>query len=82
MKKILLAATALLIAAPAFAQAPTIAPAPTADEMKVPRPPRARGIPTALAIEGAVAARTNARETPPNAPQTLPRESAHATSDP
>ena len=56
MKKILLAATALLIAAPAFAQAPTIAPAPTADEMKVPRPPRARGIPTALAIEGAVAA--------------------------
>ena len=56
MKKILLAASALLIAAPAFAQAPTIAPAPTADEMKVPRPPRARGIPTALAIEGAVAA--------------------------
>jgi uncharacterized protein GlcG (DUF336 family) len=57
MKKILLAATALLIAAPAFAQtAPTIAPAPTADEMKVPRPPRARGIPVALAIEGAVAA--------------------------
>ena len=56
MKKILLAATALLIAAPAFAQAPTSAPAPAADEMKVPRPPRARGIPTALAIEGAVAA--------------------------
>ena len=56
MKKILLAASALLMAAPAFAQAPTIAPAPTAEEMKVPRPPRARGIPTALAIEGAVAA--------------------------
>ena len=56
MKKILLAASALLIAAPAFAQAPTIAPAPTADEMKVPRPPRAKGIPVALAIEGAVAA--------------------------
>ncbi len=59
MKKILLAATALLIAAPAFAQvnpAPTIAPAPTADEMKLPRPARAKGIPTALAIEAAVEA--------------------------
>ena len=57
MKKILVATCALLIAAPAFAQtAPTIAPAPTADEMKTPRPPRARGIPVALDIEGAVAA--------------------------
>jgi uncharacterized protein GlcG (DUF336 family) len=57
MKKILLAASVALIAAPAFAQtAPTIAPAPTADEMKTPRPPRARGIPVAVAIEGAVAA--------------------------
>lgn len=61
MKKILLATTALLISAPAsFAQpmnpAPTIQPAPTADEMKLPRPARARGIPTALAIEGAVEA--------------------------
>jgi uncharacterized protein GlcG (DUF336 family) len=59
MKKILLAAAALLIAVPAFAQmnpAPTIAAAPTADDMKMPRPPRARGIPVALAIEGAVAA--------------------------
>lgn len=59
MKKILLAASALLIAAPAFAQmnpAPTIAPAPSADEMKQPRPARAKGIPVALAIEGAVEA--------------------------
>ncbi|HEY0267346.1 MAG TPA: heme-binding protein [Rhizomicrobium sp.] len=59
MKKILLAATAIVIAAPALAQtnpAPTIAPAPTADEMKLPRPARAHGIPVALAIEGAVAA--------------------------
>ena len=60
MKKIVLAASALLIAAPAFAQpanpAPTIAAAPTADEMKLPRPARAKGIPVALAIEGAVAA--------------------------
>jgi len=60
MKKILLASVSLLLAAPAFAQpmnpAPTIAPAPTADEMKQPRPPRARGIPTALAVEAAVEA--------------------------
>ncbi|HVV28377.1 MAG TPA: heme-binding protein [Rhizomicrobium sp.] len=62
MKKIVFAAS-LLAAAPAFAQttpqanpAPTIAPAPTADEMKLPRPARAHGIPTALAIEGAVEA--------------------------
>ncbi|MBN9589842.1 MAG: hypothetical protein BGN85_13005 [Alphaproteobacteria bacterium 64-11] len=59
MKKILLAAAALCIAAPAMAQmnpAPTIAPAPTPDEMKMPRPARAHGIPVALAIEGAVEA--------------------------
>jgi uncharacterized protein GlcG (DUF336 family) len=59
MKTILLAATAVLIAMPVLAQtnpAPTIAAAPTADEMKMPRPPRARGIPVALAIEGAVEA--------------------------
>jgi uncharacterized protein GlcG (DUF336 family) len=61
MKKLLLASAALLLAAPAASQAqmapaPTIAPAPTADEMKPPRPPRAPGISTALAIEGAVEA--------------------------
>ena len=59
MKKMLLASAALLIAMPAMAQmnpAPTIAPAPTADELKPPRPPRAPGISTALAIEGAVEA--------------------------
>jgi uncharacterized protein GlcG (DUF336 family) len=61
MKKILLVTTALMLAAPiAEAQpanpAPTIAPAPTPDEMKLPRPPRAKGIPVALAIEGAVEA--------------------------
>ena len=61
MKKLLLASVALLLAAPAaLAQpanpAPTIAPAPTADEMKLPRPPRAHGISTALAVEGAVEA--------------------------
>lgn len=61
MKKLLLATTALMLAAPAvYAQpvnpAPTIAPAPTPDEMKLPRPPRAKGIPVALAIEGAVEA--------------------------
>jgi uncharacterized protein GlcG (DUF336 family) len=61
MKKLLLASVALLLAAPVVqAQpvnpAPTIVAAPTADEMKLPRPPRARGIPTALAVEGAVEA--------------------------
>ncbi len=61
MKKLLLASVALLLAAPAVqAQpanpAPTIAPAPTGDEMRMPRPPRARGIPTALAVEAAMEA--------------------------
>src|ERR1700710_845511 len=59
MKTILLAATAILIAMPAMAQtnpAPTVAAAPTADEMKLPRPARAKGIPVALAIEGAIEA--------------------------
>ncbi len=61
MKTLLLASVALLLAAP-VAQAqpanpgPTIAPAPTADEMKLPRPPRAHGISTALAVEAAVEA--------------------------
>jgi uncharacterized protein GlcG (DUF336 family) len=61
MKKLLLASVALMLAAPVVqAQpanpAPTIAAAPTADELKPPRPPRAPGISTALAIEGAVEA--------------------------
>jgi hypothetical protein len=51
-----------MLAAPVMVQAqpmnpaPTIAPPPNADEMKLPRPARARGIPTALAIEAAVEA--------------------------
>jgi uncharacterized protein GlcG (DUF336 family) len=61
MKKLLLASAALLLAAPVVqAQpanpAPTIMAAPTADEMKLPRPDRAHGIPTALAVEAAVEA--------------------------
>jgi uncharacterized protein GlcG (DUF336 family) len=62
MKTLLLASAALLLAMPAITQAqpanpaPTIAPAPTADEMKPPRPARAPGISTALAVEGAVEA--------------------------
>ena len=60
MKKLLLASAALLLATPvAYAQpmnpAPTIAGPPTAAEMAN-RPDRARGIPVALAIEGAVEA--------------------------
>jgi uncharacterized protein GlcG (DUF336 family) len=62
MKKLLLASAALMLAMPAATQAqmanpaPTIAPPPNADEMKLPRPARAKGIPVALAIEGAVEA--------------------------
>jgi uncharacterized protein GlcG (DUF336 family) len=61
MKKLLLASAALMLAMPVVqAQpvnpAPTIAPAPTADEMKLPRPDRAKGISTALAIEAAIEA--------------------------
>ncbi len=62
MRKILLAATSLMLAMPAVTvtaqvnPAPTIAPAPSAEEMKLPRPARVRGIPTALAIEAAQAA--------------------------
>jgi uncharacterized protein GlcG (DUF336 family) len=53
MKKILIAA-ALLATAPALAQPiPTILPNPTQAEGTAPRPDRARGIPTALAIEAA-----------------------------
>ncbi len=60
MKKLLLASAVLLLAAPAITPvlaqtAPTIAPAPTAAELSN-RPPRAPGISTALAIEGAVEA--------------------------
>ena len=36
--------------------APTMAPSPTADETDAPRPQRAVGIPTALAVEAALAA--------------------------
>ena len=58
MKKLLLASVSLMLAVPAVqAQpanpAPTIAAAPTAEEMKLPRPARAKGISTALAIEAA-----------------------------
>jgi uncharacterized protein GlcG (DUF336 family) len=61
MKKILLASACLMLTMPVVqAQpmnpAPTIALAPTADEMKLPRPARARGIPTALAVEAATEA--------------------------
>jgi uncharacterized protein GlcG (DUF336 family) len=53
MKKIFIAA-ALLATAPAFAQPiVTIQSNPTAAEASAPRPARARGIPTALAIEAA-----------------------------
>ena len=46
--------------------APTIAPAPTADEMKLPRPPRAAGIITDLAVEAAMAANAYCAAMPKN----------------
>jgi len=49
MTRLMLTAATLLIAMPAFAQ--TILPTPNMDEGRAPRPPRARGIPTALAVE-------------------------------
>jgi uncharacterized protein GlcG (DUF336 family) len=53
MKKIFIAA-ALLVTVPAIAQPiKTIQPNPTNPEAQAPRPARARGIPTALAIEAA-----------------------------
>jgi uncharacterized protein GlcG (DUF336 family) len=51
MKRTLLTAAVLLAAGPVFAQ--TILPNPTNDEARAPRPPRARGIPAALAVEAA-----------------------------
>jgi uncharacterized protein GlcG (DUF336 family) len=62
MKKLLLASAVLLLAAPAVTSAqtanpaPTIQPPPNAEEMKLPRPARAPGISTALAIEAATEA--------------------------
>jgi len=55
MKKFTLAATALVLAAPAFAQeiAPTMAPSPSLAEATAPRPHRAAGITTDLAVEAA-----------------------------
>ena len=49
MTRWMLTATALLIAMPALAQ--TILPSPTVQEQRAPRPARARGISTALAVE-------------------------------
>ena len=51
MNKILLSAAAVLVAGPALAQ--SILPTPSAEEGRAPRPPRARGISTALAVEAA-----------------------------
>lgn len=59
MKKFGLLLVAISFTSPVLADtnpAPTIAPPPTPDEQKQPRPPRARGIPTALAVEAASAA--------------------------
>lgn len=49
MTKLMLTATTLLIAMPALAQ--TILPSPTVQEQRAPRPARARGVPTVLAVE-------------------------------
>jgi uncharacterized protein GlcG (DUF336 family) len=49
MNRISLAVIAVFVAAPAFAQ--SILPTPSAEEGRAPRPPRAHGISTALAVE-------------------------------
>lgn len=54
MTRLMLSAAALLIAVPAFAQ--SILPSPTVAEQRAPRPPRARGVTTALAVEADQAA--------------------------
>jgi len=51
MNRTLFTAICVLIAGPALAQ--SILPTPSADEGRAPRPPRARGISTALAVEAA-----------------------------
>ena len=51
MNRVVLAAATFLIAVPALAQ--TIMPSPSVDEGRAPRPPRARGVPAALAVEAA-----------------------------
>jgi uncharacterized protein GlcG (DUF336 family) len=54
MTRLMLTAVVFLIAVPAFAQ--SILPSPTVEEQRAPRPPRARGVPTALAVEADQAA--------------------------
>ena len=54
MRRIPFLVIASLVAAPAFAH--TILPSPSAEEGRAPRPPRARGIATDLAVEAAQAA--------------------------
>jgi uncharacterized protein GlcG (DUF336 family) len=49
MKKLMLIVVATLAAIPAAAQ--TILPSPSNEDVRAPRPARARGIPTALAVE-------------------------------
>lgn len=58
MNRILMTTAALLIAGPAFAQAlaPTMAPSPSNAEVRAPRPHRAPGITTDLAVEAAMGA--------------------------
>jgi uncharacterized protein GlcG (DUF336 family) len=60
MKKTLLITAIVLVAAPALAQ--TFLPNPTDDEIRAPRPARARGIPVALAWEAALVANAMCRE--------------------
>jgi uncharacterized protein GlcG (DUF336 family) len=54
MTRLMLTTVAVLVAVPAMAQ--TILPSPTVQEQRAPRPARARGIPTALAVEADQAA--------------------------
>ncbi|HKQ11780.1 MAG TPA: heme-binding protein [Rhizomicrobium sp.] len=68
MKKMLLGLAALTLAAPALAQeiAPSMAPSPSLAEAQAPRPHRAVGITTDLAVEAAMAANEYCAKLPKN----------------
>lgn len=79
MKTTLLAAS-ILLAAPAFAQdvAPTMAPSPSPAEVSAPRPHRAVGITTDLAVEAAMASNAHCAALPKNYRVTTLVTDAHA----
>lgn len=66
MNKTLMGLAALMLAVPAFADplAPTMAPSPSNEDVTAPRPHRAVGITTELAVEAAMAANAHCAALP------------------